>query len=147
VYSAIEAFDHPSSTKTMEKAKTIVVNIAVVAIICAVLIWANTYYRQRTQFAKGEQAQARGDYIAAIAGYEAAIHMYTPGSSLIEKSAEKLWRMGENFERGGDPGRAIITYQALRSSFYAVRGFFIPGSEWISRCDGKLAELTKEIRH
>jgi hypothetical protein len=131
----------------MKKAKTIVLTIAVIAVICTALIWANTYYRQRVQFAKGEQALARGDYIAAIAGYEAAIHMYTPGSSLVEKSAEKLWRMAENFERVGDSERAVITYQALRSSFYAVRGFSVPGSEWISRCDVKLAELTKETRH
>jgi tetratricopeptide (TPR) repeat protein len=131
----------------MGKAKTIIVNIAVIAIICIAIIWGNTYYRQRTQFAKGEHALARGDYISAIAGYEAAIHMYTPGSSLVEESAEKLWEMAENFERRGDPERAIITYQALRSSFYAVRGFSVPGSRWISRCDGEIAVLTKEISH
>ncbi|HKZ17232.1 MAG TPA: hypothetical protein VJ161_07185 [Geobacteraceae bacterium] len=128
----------------MGKVKTIIVNITVIAIICIAIIWGNTYFRQRAQYAKGEQALARGDFIAAIAGYEAAIHMYTPGSSLVEKSAEKLWKMAENFERGGDPERAVITFQALRSSFYAARGFSVPGTDWISRCDGKIAALTKD---
>ncbi len=127
----------------MEKAKTIAVNVAVIAVVCVTLIWGNTYWRQRTQFYKGEAANAGGDYIAAIAGYEAAIHMYTPGSSIVEKSAERLWSLGRNFERAGDDERALIAYRSLRSSFYAVRGFSLPGREWISRCDAKIAALTK----
>ena len=106
----------------MEKAKTIAVNAVVIAVLAILLIWGNTWYRQRTQFNRGEAALAAGNYIAAIAGYESAIHMYTPGSSIVEQSAERLWRMGERLEQGGDPGRALIAYRSLRSSFYAVQG-------------------------
>lgn len=128
----------------MKKPAILILNIFVVALICVVLIWGNTYYRQRTQFLKGEQALARKDYIAAIAGFESAIHMYTPWSSLVEKSAERLWRMGEDFERAGDPRRALITYQALRSSYYSARGFSVPGVDWISRCDRRIEELYRK---
>jgi len=127
----------------MEKAKTIAVNVLVIAVVAILLIWGNTWYRQRTQFNRGETALAARDYINAIAGYEAAIHMYTPGSSLVQEAAAKLWAMGDQFERAGDPTRALIAYRSLRSSFYAVRGLNVPGREWVARCDGKIAALVK----
>jgi hypothetical protein len=127
----------------MDKAKTIAVNGLLIAVIALLLIWGNTWYRQRSQFNRGETARAAGDYIAAIAGYEAAIHMYTPGSSLVQDAAGKLWSIGEGFERAGDPARALIAYRSLRSSFYAVRGLNAPGTEWIARCDERIAALVK----
>jgi hypothetical protein len=125
----------------MEKAKTIAVNIAVIAIIAVVLIWGNTLYRQHAQFDKGEKAFAAGNYIAAVAGYESAIHMYTPGSALVEHAAKKLWGIAESFELAGDREKALVAYRSLRSSFYAVRGLYSPGKEWIARCEAKIAQL------
>jgi hypothetical protein len=131
----------------MEKSKVIAINITVIAVICVGLIWGETYWRQRTQYYKAEEARGRGDYIAAVEGYDSAIHMYTPGSSLIEKSAERIWKLGEDSESAGDKERALIAYRSLRGSFYAVRGFFTPGREWISRCDEKIAHLVKGTRY
>jgi hypothetical protein len=127
----------------MEKAKKIAVNGVVIAVASLLLIWGNTWYRQRTQFNRGETALASRDYIAAIAGYEAAIHMYTPGSPLVEKAAGKLWGIGEELERTGDTTRALIAYRSLRSSFYAVRGLTSPGRDWIARCDDRIAALVR----
>jgi hypothetical protein len=127
----------------MDKAKTVAVNVLVIGVVALLLIWGNTWYRQHTQFERGERAAAAGDYIAAISGYEAAIHMYTPGSSLVEQAARKLWSIGERFERAGDPARALVAYRSLRSSFYAVRGLTTPGREWIDRCDVKIALLVQ----
>ncbi len=127
----------------MEKVKTIAVNGLVIAVVAILLVWGNTWQRQRTQFQRGEAALAAGNYIAAIAGYESAIHMYTPGSSMVERSAEQLWTIGEAFERGGDPTRALVAYRSLRSSFYAVRGLTTPGKEWIARCDDKISALVQ----
>jgi len=125
----------------MEKAKTIAVNIAVIALLSVLLIWGNTWYRQWRQFQKGEESLAGNDIIAAIAGFESAIHMYTPLSPLVERSAERLWEIAQNCEAKGDTERALIAYRSLRSSFYAVRGLNQPGQEWIARCDEKIAEL------
>jgi hypothetical protein len=127
----------------MEKAKTIAVNIIVIALLSILLIWGNTWYRQWRQFNKGEDALAGNDVITAIAGYESAIHMYTPFSPLVERSAAKLWEIAQRCETGGDPERALIACRSLRSSFYAARGLYQPGREWIARCDAKIAELVK----
>lgn len=126
-----------------EKAKTIAANLLVIAIIMLVMIWGNTWWRQRTQFNKGERALAEGNYIAALAGYEAAIHMYTPFSSRVEQSAQRLWELGEEAERSGDLQKALVAYRALRSSFYSTHGLLRPGEEWIARCDARIAEILK----
>jgi hypothetical protein len=128
----------------MEKAKTIAVNMAVIALLSVLLIWGNTWYRQWRQFNRGEHALAGNDVIAAIAGYESAIHMYTPLSPLVERSAERLWEIARRCEAKGDTKGALIACRSLRSSFYAVRGLYQPGQEWIVRCDAKIAELVKQ---
>ena len=127
----------------MEKAKTIAVNVIVIALISILLIWGNTWYRQWRQFDNGEEALAKNDLIAAIAGYESAIHMYTPLSPLVERAAAKLWEIALRCERDGDQERALIACRSLRSSFYSTRGLYQPGAEWIARCDAKIAELVK----
>ncbi len=128
----------------MEKVKTIAVNIAVIALVSVLLVWGSTWYRQWRQFKGGEAALARNDVIAAIAGYESAIHMYTPLSPLVDRAAQRLWEIAARSEAGGDPERALIACRALRSSFSAARGLYQPGKQWIARCDAKIAELLKK---
>ena len=130
----------------MSKAGTIAINIAAVAVIALLMIGANTGYRQWSQFQKGESALASGDAVVAIAGYESAIHMYIPGSPLVSRSAERLWHMGEAFERQGDLERALIAYRSLRSSFYSAKWIVQPGMEWIERCDAKIAPLSLQLK-
>jgi len=125
----------------MEQFKTIVVNIVVIAALSLVLLAINTQYRQWSQLSKGEAAEKAGDYIHAMSGYEAAIHMYTPFSPLVTTAAERLWRMAEGAEQRGDKERALITYRALRSSFYSARWLLQPGEEWIRRCDERIAAI------
>ena len=128
----------------MEKVKTIAVNVAFVALISVMIIWGNALYRQHVQFDKGEQAFAAGDFPAAVSGYESAIHMYTPASSLVDRAAQKLWELGEVAAQRGDRPRALIAYRALRSSFYAVAGIYSPGEQWIQQCDTRIAQLLKQ---
>jgi len=127
----------------MEKVKTIAVNVAVIVLISLLLIWGNTRYRQQVQFDRGEKGLAAGDFTAAVAGYESAIHMYTPESSLVDRAAQRLWELGEMDAKRGDLPRALISYRALRSSFYAVAGITQPGTEWIGQCDARIAQLLR----
>jgi len=124
-----------------EKTKTIAVNILAIGLIAVLLIWGETYRRQLTQFRKGEAAWAVRDFPGAVAGYESAIHMYTPGSSMVYTSARRLWEIGELSEGAGDIPRALVVYRALRSSFYAIHCLATPGTDWIARCDVRIARL------
>jgi hypothetical protein len=124
-----------------EQISTILANTIVIMLLCLLILFAGTWWRLHEQFALGETALRRGDYIGAVAGYESAIHMYIPFSSTVEKSAQQLWSIGESSEKIGDINRALIAYRALRSSFYAARWLVTPGEGWISRCDKKIAAL------
>ena len=129
-----------------EKVKTVAVNVAVACVISLVMIASATQYRQWRQFGKGEKALAVGDYITAVAGFESAIHMYTPGSPLVSRAAEKLWQIGELQEKQGDREKAFIAYRALRSSFYAAHWLITPGQAWIARCDAKIKVLAQPVQ-
>jgi hypothetical protein len=124
-----------------ERIATIAVNAAIILLICLVLFFAGTWWRLHDQFALGEDAFRRGDFAAAVAGYESAIHMYIPFNGTVEKSARQLWNIAESSERQGDIKRALIAYRALRSSFYAARWLVTPGRDWIDRCDARIAAL------
>ena len=127
----------------MEQLKTITINIAIIAVISLILLAGNTQYRQWSQLNKGEAAEKKGDLNQAVAGYEAAIHLYTPFSPLVTTAAENLWRMAESARQRGDKERALMTYRALRSSFYAATWLMQPGEEWIKRCDQRIAAIVK----
>lgn len=124
-----------------ERITTIVVNTAVISLICLLLFFAGTWWRLQDQFALGEEAFHRGDFTGAVAGYESAVHMYIPFNGTVEKSAQQLWNIAEASERRGDINRALIAYRALRSAFYADRWLVTPGMDWIARCDARIAAL------
>jgi hypothetical protein len=130
----------------LDRTKTVLVNGAVIAIASILLFAGATQFRQWSQFSRGEKALAAGDQINAIAGFESAIHMYTPFSPLVEKAAEKLWLVGRELESRGDTEKALIAYRALRSSFYATHGLFKPGMKWIVSCDEKIKLLAKPVQ-
>jgi len=124
-----------------DQVKSILVNGAVITLICMLLFLAGTWWRMSTQFRLGEEALRKGDFSSAVAGFESALHMYIPFHPTIEKSATELWKIGENNEKLGDVARALIAYRALRSSFYAAHWLMTPGEEWIASCDKKIAAL------
>jgi hypothetical protein len=128
----------------MSPTRSIFKHIAVATLIALVLFGADTLLRQATQYRKAEAALATGNTMVAITAYESAIRMYIPGSPLVTKSAERLWSLAEQYETARDIEKAIVTYRALRSSFYAVHSLFTPGMDWIARCDQKIAVLAPQ---
>jgi tetratricopeptide (TPR) repeat protein len=124
-----------------EQVKSIIGNSTVIVLVSLLLFFGTTWWRMSSQFNQGEAAFRTGDFTAAVAGYESALHMYIPGHPTIQKAAEKLWQIGETNERLGDVDRALIAYRALRSSFYADHWLITPGVTWIEKCDRKIAAL------
>lgn len=124
-----------------EKVKCIITNGMVIIMISLLMFFASTWWRLNSQFNRGEAAFLRGDFTAAVAGFESALHMYIPFHPAIESSAERLWQIGETFETRGDVSRALIAYRSLRSSFYADHWLVTPGRAWIEKCDKKIVSL------
>jgi hypothetical protein len=124
-----------------EKIASILLNGSIIVLLCLLLFLASTWWRMTSQFELGEAAVRRGDFPAAVAGFESAVHMYLPFHPVIEKAAGRLWLIGESNEQLGDVNRALIAYRALRSSLYADHWLVTPGRDWIERCDKKIAAL------
>lgn len=121
--------------------KNSIANGLIIMLISLLMLAASTWWRMNSQYNRGESALRAGDFAGAVAGYESALHMYIPYHPTIEKAAEKLWQIGETNERLGDIKRALIAYRSLRSSFYADRWLMTPGTNWIEKCDKKIASL------
>ena len=125
-----------------EQFKSIIANSIVIILLGLLMLLASTWWRLGTQFERGEAAFQSGDFPAAVAGFESALHMYIPFHPTIDRAAERLWQIGEINERRGDIARALIAYRALRSSFYADHWLATPGIPWIEKCDKKIVTLT-----
>lgn len=121
--------------------KEVIKTVVIIFTIMIAMIWGRTYYSQWQQFNIGEEALKKKNMREAITGYESAIHMYTPCSGMVKTSIERLWQIGEMFERQGQYDWALIAYRSLRSSLYAVRSLYTPYPEWIERCDKKIARI------
>jgi hypothetical protein len=130
----------------LDRTKTILVNAVFIAVVSILLFAAATQFRQWSQYNRGEQALTASDPINAIAGFESAIHMYTPFSPLVERSAKKLWTIGQELEARGETEKALIAYRALRSAFYSTHGLTSPGMNWIARCDEKIKLLARPVQ-
>ena len=109
------------------------------------LTGARVLYLERAHFMAAEKFNAASNWKLAIREYDAALHFYFPGSPYVDKSAERLWRIGEMFEKAEKPEWAVLAYSSIRSSFYASRSLYTPGKEWIGRCDDKIAALDVKI--
>jgi hypothetical protein len=130
----------------LDRTKTIIVNGVFIAVVSILLFAATTQFRQWSQYSRGEKSLAAGDHINAIAGFESAIHMYTPLSPIVEWSAKRLWIMGRDFEMRGERDKSLIAYRALRSSFYSTHGLITPGLKWIALCDEKIKLLEPPVQ-
>lgn len=105
------------------------------------MVWGRAYWQGSQQYNEGEVNFAQGNFNLAITNYATSIHMYTPLGGYVDKSAARLWEIGEGYEKSGQYDWAIISYRELRSSFYAVRSFYTPHKDWIQRSEKRIDEL------
>jgi hypothetical protein len=118
-----------------------VVTTLLMILLASCLLWANVWQRQQAQYREGRAGEQRGDFMVALTGYESAIRMYLPFSATVERSAQRIWALGEAAEQRRASEQALIAYRSLRSAFYATRWLAQPGQDWINRCDTKIATL------
>jgi len=124
--------------------------------IAILMFYGNTWLRCREQYLMGEKYYAAQDWMNAIVAYETAIHAYTPASSMVYSSAQRMWDIALQMEQAAETAPpeerdklfniALISLRSLRSSFYAVRSLYTPGKDWIKRCDGRIAQILEKQR-
>jgi hypothetical protein len=112
----------------------------VILVILVGMVWANTYYRGRAEYIEGEKYFKEAMFKDAIAAYGTSVRMYTPFSSYVPASLQRLWEIGEGYRQTGQYDRALIAYRDLRSGVYAIRSIYSPYEEWIPRTDERIAQ-------
>lgn len=123
--------------------RRIIITILIGLCLALCLLWADVWQRQQTQYHEGLAGEQRADFMQALTGYESAIRMYLPFSATVERSAQRIWALGETAEQRRNLEQALAAYRSLRSAFYATRWLMQPGQDWISRCDAKVAALVR----
>jgi len=118
---------------------------AFIFLFIIITLWLWTFHLQYSHFRNAEEYFAKSGYKLAMREYDSALHLYTPFSPLTEKSASRLWQIGETYENMEQPDWALIAYSSLRSSFYASQNIYLPGKDWIRRCDEKMAGINVKL--
>jgi len=125
--------------------KSYLVKGLIAALVFFLLVGGRVFYLQRSHFMAGEKYFAEADWKLAIREYDSAMHFYTPLSPYIQKSAERLWQIGEMFEKQDRLDWANLAYSSIRSSFYASRSLYTPRKDWIIRCDDKISDINVRL--
>ena len=140
--AAVTPAAEPMSTDELrKKVLYVALQVAAVGLIMFFMVWGRAYYSQRQFYNEGEAALKAKNYKEAITGYEWAIRMYTPFSGNVEDACEKLWQIGNEYEKMARPDWALIAYRSLRSSIYAIESLYSPYAEWIPKTDEKIAQM------
>ena len=112
-----------------------------IIVIFNAMIWTRAFYGSMKTYHQGETYLKNKQYIRAITFFDRSIHWYTPFNPYIQRSAEALWKIGQHAERAGDVRLALIAFRTIRSGFYGVSHFVVPGRDWIEKCESKINDL------
>ncbi len=115
--------------------------VAVIVVVFLAMVWMRAFYGSMKTYDTGEKYFELGQFIQAITFFDRSIHWYTPYNPYVEKSAKKLWEIGERSQREADTKLALIAIRAIRGGFYSARSFYTPGKNWIRMSDRKIHEL------
>jgi hypothetical protein len=109
--------------------------------IALILVWARAFYGSIQAYQKGETYLEEKQYVRAVTYFDRSIHWYTPINPFVQKSAERLWDIGEQAEKEGDIRLALIAFRTIRNGFYGASHFITPGRAWIEKSDRKIDAL------
>jgi hypothetical protein len=126
---------------SQKKAVIMITSIMGVIVIGMVVTWARSFYGSRQCYWEGEKHLQNKEMIRAVTFFDRSIHWYTPFNPYIEKAAKRLWEIGMDAEEKGDVRLALIAFRTIRHGFYSVRSFYVPGKDWIARCEAKIDKL------
>jgi hypothetical protein len=124
--------------------KTKILVISALVIVFMALAYGKVTIEAQGEYKRALKALEEDNTQEAITHFNRAIHWYAPGSSATKDSIANLWKIGNLAEDSQDYGLALRAYRELRSSLYSVRSFYTPHTEWIEKCDERIASIIAE---
>lgn len=115
--------------------------VSVVALLSLVL-WGRIFYGSMQDYKTGEALLKENQTVRAITYFDRSLHWYAPLNPYVERSAKRLWEIGDRAEQDKDVRLALIAYESVRNGFYGASHVFRPGNEWIQRAERKIRSLS-----
>ena len=122
--------------------RTVLAGVALV-VVFLLMVWARVFYGSMQACREGEIYLQKTEYIKAITFFDRSIHWYTPFNPYVHKSAEYLWKISMDAQTRGDIRLALISARTIRRGFVSARSFYLPGRDWIEKCDLRIYDLLR----
>jgi amino acid permease len=126
-----------------------IIKIGSVVFFLLVILWGRVFYGSIQDYKTGETLLKENQTIRAITYFDRSLHWYAPLNPYLERSAKRLWEIGERAEKEGDIRMARIAFESIRNAFYGTSHVFTPGQKWIDRAETRIKKLTdgRAYRH
>ena len=124
------------------RASNVIVKAVSLAVLVLLILWARVFYGSIQDYKTGETLLKENQTIRAITYFDRSLHWYAPLNPYVERSARRLWEIGERAEKAGDTRMARIAFESIRNACYGTSHVFTPGSEWIVRAESRIKRLS-----
>ncbi|MEW6618175.1 MAG: hypothetical protein AB1422_02295 [bacterium] len=108
----------------------IILTVLGVIVIAFTMVWLETLHRAKEAFYEGEKEYKGKNYAMAVVWYGSTIRFYTPGSKWVKKAKERIFEIGQMYEKDGQFKEAKDTYGEIVHGIYAIRSFYTPHEDW-----------------
>ncbi len=122
-------------------ARRVTMLAAAIILIVLLMVFMKVTMSARNEYELAEKALSQGNVEEAITHFNRALHWYSPGSTSVRNSVERLWEIGNKAEHAQNDATALNAYRMLRSGLYSARSFYTPYTDWIDKCDYRIATI------
>ena len=131
-----------NSPQMRHSALRVIVKAVSAAVLLLLILWVRVFYGSMQDYKTGETLLRENQTIRAITYFDRSLHWYAPLNPYVERSAKRLWEIGERAEQEKDTRLALIAYESIRNGFYGASHLFRPGKDWIQRAESKIQTLS-----
>ena len=119
----------------------VIVKAASAAVLLLLILWVRVFYGSMQDYKTGETLLRENQTIRAITYFDRSLHWYAPLNPYVERSAKRLWEIGEKAEKEGDNRMARIAFESIRNAGYGTSHVFTPGQKWIDKAESRIKKL------
>jgi hypothetical protein len=120
----------------------VIPKVAWVGLLLLLFLWLRVFYGSMEDYKTGETLLKENQTIRAVTYFDRSLHWYAPLNPYVERSAKRLWEIGERGEKEKDTRLALIAYESIRNGFYGASYLLTPGQDWIRRAQEKVDDLS-----
>ncbi len=117
--------------------------------LAIILLFAIIYWRvidsSKTEFALGERALVHHRHQDAVAHYRRSVRWYAPFNPYVQRSLDRLERIGKQAEKNHQPLDALDAYRAIRAGINSTRSTYTPHADYLARANKHIAHLMAQL--